>query len=553
MAVQQFLNYRIEKQLGVGETGTVYMAMHSQLNRRVAIKVLHPAYAKHAQIRERFKQEAAVMASLRHPSIVTVFDYVEQTEHLFLIMEYVEGITLEEYIHQENGPVEEARATEIYAQILDAFAYAHRRGVLHQHVRPSHILLTSEGKAKILDFGIARFFQDISPDLAPTGITHSSVSYMSPEQVQGKPVTKSSDVYALGVTFFEMLTGKVLFDTVELSLAEITNKIVNEPLPRMRSFNPGISYRMQTLVDRATAKDPEDRFQDGEQFKAYLLQAIAESHTIALPEVVEEKVTSLNAVPKPLFTTDTDNDSYPTYTPPVTNRRSRKGYWIALVVLLFLMVAGGVSWIYIKKPFKRTAGLVERSEIIEDATGDLSEEDRVHWYEGEVEEDEPVISVEEKATIVSDTKNTAKEKVKVVASDSIKPVASPTPAPDTANIPVQDVKSTLEQYYQALEIKDIDLAKSFYAPPLKRLFGEKNVSGERISELIEQSWERTPEDEHTIFWDTFTYHRDTEDNYVLDFWMNYTYQREGKGWRRRKLHTIIKMNPDLKIVYMTGN
>jgi predicted Ser/Thr protein kinase len=271
MLGQLVRNYRIESLLGTGGMGSVYLAVHTQLGRRIAIKVIHPALARNPVVRERFRNEAAALSHLQHPNIVTLYDYSEEEDALYLFMEYVEGKTLDDYIGTDTGPIPEAKAVPLFARLLDAVAYAHDRGVIHRDIKPSNLMVSGAGNAKILDFGIAKITGQGIGGLTKEGTRMGTVLYMSPEQVRGAVLDARSDVYSLGVTLFQALTGRPPYDEANLTEYAVYQRILHEPLPRMRELYPLVSERMQAVVDRATAKDPADRFADCHQFREALL------------------------------------------------------------------------------------------------------------------------------------------------------------------------------------------------------------------------------------------------------------------------------------------
>jgi serine/threonine protein kinase/cell division septation protein DedD len=262
-------SYKLVSLLGIGGMGNVYLGEHVQLGRKVAIKMLHPHLAANKSLQKRFRNEASAMAHLQHPNIVALHDYHESEDGLFLIMEYVEGIELDKHIKEVSGPIVEEECIRMMEQVLDAFEYAHDQGVIHRDIKPSNILLTKDGTIKVLDFGIAKLLDDKS--MTKTGTQMGTVFYMSPEQVKGQPADKRSDIYALGVTLFQMSTGKVPFDN-DSSEFEVYSKIVNEPLPEARSIYPGVSDKISALIQKATDKDPERRFQSCRDFKGYLIK-----------------------------------------------------------------------------------------------------------------------------------------------------------------------------------------------------------------------------------------------------------------------------------------
>jgi predicted Ser/Thr protein kinase len=287
MLGQLVRNYRIESLLGTGGMGSVYLAVHTQLGRRIAIKVIHPALARNPVVRERFRNEAAALSHLQHPNIVTLYDYSEEEDALYLFMEYVEGKTLDDYIGTETGPIPEEKVVPLFARLLDAVAYAHDRGVIHRDIKPSNLMVNGAGNAKILDFGIAKITGQGLGGLTKEGTRMGTVLYMSPEQVRGDVLDARSDVYSLGVTLFQALTGRPPYDEAHLTEYAVYQRILHEPLPRMREWYPLVSERMQAVVDQATAKDPADRFPDCHQFHEALLSPAFRAAVPAPPPLPE--------------------------------------------------------------------------------------------------------------------------------------------------------------------------------------------------------------------------------------------------------------------------
>jgi len=265
--------YEIERTLGTGGMGTVYLANHTQIGRQAAIKGLKPQLAVDLDIRARFKNEAALMAKLHHPNIVDLYDYVEMEGNLFLIMEYVQGVTLERYVYEITGPLTENQAKRIFSKILDAFAYAHQSGIVHRDIKPANIMITQTGDIKIMDFGIAKMANKEDKKLTQAGVRLGTLFYMSPEQIRASwNIDARSDIFSLGITLFEVLTGSLPYPE-DLGEYDLSQMIVNDPLPRLKAYLPEASEHMQKIIDKATAKNPEDRFQSAEQFKRALLNA----------------------------------------------------------------------------------------------------------------------------------------------------------------------------------------------------------------------------------------------------------------------------------------
>ncbi|MDG1914001.1 MAG: serine/threonine-protein kinase [Crocinitomix sp.] len=259
MIGKQILSYKVLSLIGEGGMGNVYLAEHAHLGRKVAIKMLHPRLASNESLRKRFLNEASAMAHLQHPNIVGLLDYVESDEGLFLIMEYVQGEELDIHIRAVSGPIEEKKAKALMMEILDAFDYAHKQGIVHRDIKPSNILMTQQGGVKVLDFGIAKMMDD-DKSMTKTGTQIGTVLYMSPEQVKGEKVDARTDIYSLGVTLFQMITGRSPYSGNSAEY-EVYTQIVKEPLPKASSVYPGVSVGIESVIHKATQKRREDRFQ----------------------------------------------------------------------------------------------------------------------------------------------------------------------------------------------------------------------------------------------------------------------------------------------------
>jgi len=274
MIGKQILNYRIESLIGKGGMGSVYLASNINIDHKVAIKVLNPELTHNEQIRKRFQREASTLASFDHPNIVKFLNFVENEDGIFLIMEYVRGRTLDDLITNETGPMNEEKTLSIFSPILDAFSYAHAQGIVHRDIKPSNILITSENKVKILDFGIARIIKETVPGMTEIGTKMGTAMYMSPEQVRGREVSKRSDIYSLGVVLHQIVTGRAPFDDTTMSEFDINVKVVEEQLPRAKEFYPFVSDKIQAIIDKAVEKDPDKRYQECDDFKYHLTKVI---------------------------------------------------------------------------------------------------------------------------------------------------------------------------------------------------------------------------------------------------------------------------------------
>ncbi|HWQ15159.1 MAG TPA: protein kinase, partial [Roseiflexaceae bacterium] len=252
--------YELEQKIGEGGMARVYRGRDLRLNRRVAIKVLHSHHASDMGFLQRFHHEAQAAANLHHPAIVDVYDVGQDDGVHYIVMEYVEGSDLKSYIRTGPLPIEEAVA--IAAAVAEGLEAAHRLGMVHRDVKPQNIIVGPDGHVKITDFGIAK--SALSTAMTETGVTFGTADYISPEQAQGQPATPRSDVYALGVTLFEMLTGRLPF-TGDSSIAVAMQHVSAEP-PPPRMFNPRITPQLEALVLRALAKRPEDRPASAREF-----------------------------------------------------------------------------------------------------------------------------------------------------------------------------------------------------------------------------------------------------------------------------------------------
>ena len=256
------------------------------------------------EIKQRFKNEASTLAHLQHPNVVGLFDYVEDESGMYLVMEYVEGMQLDDFIKNVTGPMPEERAVPIIKEILLAFSYAHQKGIVHRDIKPANIIITQNDGVKVLDFGIARLLGEGNHNLTKTGTQMGTVFYMSPEQVQGKKVDIRSDIYSLGVTFYQMLTGVNPYIGLTTEY-EVYSRIVKEDLPPPQEIYPGVPAYLATILKKALAKEPDDRFQTCDEFLAAVeAKATLATHSVAIPvqqQVPQQQSTQRENAPQPLI------------------------------------------------------------------------------------------------------------------------------------------------------------------------------------------------------------------------------------------------------------
>ncbi|MDA1222748.1 MAG: serine/threonine-protein kinase, partial [Planctomycetota bacterium] len=254
---QPFSNYEILARIGAGAMGTVFKARQKHMNRIVALKVLKPALARDERFVERLRREARIVGKLNHPNIVTGYDLGEEGGYHFFVMEYVEGRSLRQLLH-EWGMFPEEQVLDVAIQIAGALAHAYDCGVIHRDVKPANILIDSEGRVKLTDMGLAKVETDLQ--LTREGATVGTPQYISPEQARDpRSADARSDLYSLGATLFHMATGQTPFhaDTI----GELITKVLHDRPPTAISVNPALGDGLSLVIRKLLSKDPELRYQ----------------------------------------------------------------------------------------------------------------------------------------------------------------------------------------------------------------------------------------------------------------------------------------------------
>ena len=386
--------YRIVKQIGRGGMADVYLAKDLILDgEEVAVKVLRTNYQTDPIAVARFQREARAMADLDHPHIVRITDIGEEDGQQYLAMEYVAGLDLKRYI-KEHYPLSNEEAVRIMGQILLAMRLAHTRGIVHRDLKPQNILLTPDGTAKVTDFGIAVAFAETS--LTQTNSMLGSVHYLSPEQARGSKATVQSDIYAMGIIFYEMLTGHIPYDGD--SAVTIALQHFQKPLPSVIAENPSVPQALENVVIKATAKKLTDRYQSVAEMYVDLSSSLSynrrnepklvfndttKADTKTLPKVPQSTLTSIPKVqtqsPKPQTAKPSQQASEDNYaTKPVKKRKFRVRYMILLASIV--LVAASLIWILSRTPatiaIPNVAGqtVAEAKETLKKANFEIGEE-----------------------------------------------------------------------------------------------------------------------------------------------------------------------------------
>ena len=261
--------YELQEPIGRGGMATIYRAVDLRMGRTVAVKILREVYSTDPKFVTRFQREARAASALQHPNIVQVFDYGQSGESYYIVMEFVEGMDLRRYL-KKRGMLENERAIEIAHDVALGLGAAHKRGIVHRDVKPQNVMLNDDGLVKLTDFGIASMYKDAEAErLTTTGMTLGTVQYYAPEQAQGEIVSPAADIYALGIVMYEMLAGRTPFDG-DTPVAVAMRHIQDEPEPPSL-YNPRIAPGLERIILRCLAKDPRDRYRDGDAL-AYALE-----------------------------------------------------------------------------------------------------------------------------------------------------------------------------------------------------------------------------------------------------------------------------------------
>jgi eukaryotic-like serine/threonine-protein kinase len=323
--------YRLEASIGSGGMAQVFRGQDTTLDRQVAIKILAPQFARDPSFVERFRREAQAAARLNHPNIVNVYDTGVDGDTNYIVMEYVEGRTLAEYLAR-GGTLASRKAAEIAEKVAEALAAAHAQGVIHRDIKPANIMVTRDGRVKVMDFGIARLVA--GPDtVEQTAAVLGTAAYLSPEQAQGQTVDARSDLYSLGIVLYEMVTGKPPF-TGDSAMAVAYKHVQETPLPPS-SLNADVPPRLDAVVMRALAKNPANRYQSAGEFRDDLMRVIAGQEVEATP-LLPAGAGATQVISRPPPTA---------MMPPTQPDEGRKTWMWVLIGALILLILGGGAYL----------------------------------------------------------------------------------------------------------------------------------------------------------------------------------------------------------------
>lgn len=368
--------YKILDMIGGGGMANVYLAHDMILDRDVAVKMLRLDFANDEEFIRRFHREAQSATSLVHPNIVSIYDVGEEDSLYYIVMEFVDGQTLKQYI-QQHSPLKVEQALDIMMQLTSAISHAHQNHIIHRDIKPHNILIDHYGNVKITDFGIAMALSATS--ITQTNSVLGSVHYLSPEQARGGMANRKSDIYSLGIVMFELLTGRLPFSGE--SAVSIALKHLQSETPSVRRWNPNIPQSVENIVLKATAKDPFHRYKNVEEMEEDLRTAldpdrmnepkfiipIDDEATKAIPVITSEK--QLKHLDETLVHSN-EKPANPQANTGKNNKRNRKKWPIILLLTILLLALSGTAALLIP-------GVITPKDIkVPDVSG-MSEEDAI--------------------------------------------------------------------------------------------------------------------------------------------------------------------------------
>ncbi|HQY11025.1 MAG TPA: protein kinase [Ferruginibacter sp.] len=350
MIGQKIHNYQINAHLGQGGMGNVYRATDTMLGREVALKMLHPQLTMQAQFLERFKKEARVLAQLLHPNIAVIYNFIEQGGNHFMVMEYVEGTNLDDLLKKHKALPPEF-VVAVFIQALEGLQHAHRKNIFHRDIKPSNLMLTPDGTLKLMDFGIAKVAGE--QKITQVNKIVGTVEFMAPELIQGKDASAASDIYAAGITMYEMLSGKLPFESdTDFNLMQA---ILKEKVKSPDKFNTSVPKALADIVMKALEKNPASRYADARSFQQALMAAFPRFREVSLDRLLAtsaglSRVMDPTQISGDILTAENINTKAEPWkqTGAVLESwkekilRNKKAYFLGVAVLIFLLFVMGI-------------------------------------------------------------------------------------------------------------------------------------------------------------------------------------------------------------------
>jgi len=350
MIGEKIHNYEITAHLGQGGMGHVYRASDTMLGREVALKMLHPQLTMQPQFLERFKKEARVLAQLLHPNIAVIYNFIEQGGNHFMVMEYVEGTNLDDLLKKHRTLPPEF-VVPVFIQALEGLQHAHRKNIFHRDIKPSNLMLTPDGTLKLMDFGIAK----VAGEQKMTQVNKivGTVEFMAPELIQGKDASAASDIYAAGVTMYELLSGSLPFESdTDFNLMQA---ILKEKIKSPDKLNASIPKALADIVMKSLEKNPASRYTDARAFQQALMQAFpgfrdVNLEALAAPAISYSTTMNPAKASSDLLTAEAMRTRGEIWKNPGTALealkenvlKNKKTYLIAAAVLIFLFFVMGI-------------------------------------------------------------------------------------------------------------------------------------------------------------------------------------------------------------------
>lgn len=473
--------YLIIGNIGSGGMANVFLAQDLILDREVAIKILRFDFQNDQDAIRRFQREALASTELVHPNIVTVYDVGEEDGMQYLVMEYVKGMDLKQYI-KKNYPIPYLTVVEIMQQILSAIALAHQHRIIHRDLKPQNILINEDCVVKIADFGIAIALTETS--ITQTNTMLGSVHYLSPEQARGSMATNQSDIYAIGIILYEMLTGRVPFDGE--SAVTIALKHFQEEMPSIRTFDHNLPQSLENVVLHATAKNPADRYKTADEMRedlATVLNPERLNEPQWQPHVMDDATKALTPIPEELITEKPMQPEPEPKKEAENNKPKKKRKWWLIPILLFLLLCGGLAYAF----FSGGKGEVTVPDVSEMTVAAAKEKlQQVGLKPGKVEKI-PSETIEADRVVKTDPAigNVVKEKTEITIYESI----------GQEKIEMKDV--TGETYDDALQaLKNLGFQESNISR--KEEYSDNVAEGKIISQDPDEGEKVSPEMQKVI-------------------------------------------------------